>query len=354
MERILLVVLLGLLAYFVYLVFAPFLVSLAWGAILVILFFPIHRRVRRRIRRGNLAALVTTLLLTMVIILPTLLVLGTIATQAIELAQYVQQEWEQGRLPLSKLWQMLPFERTVQWLAEHGISEEQVRDYVTKGLEHIAAFVAGQTGRLARNLLVFFFDLLVMLLAVFYLFRDGSALMERIRLALPLEEAYREGLFYIAYNVLYASVVSGIVVAAVQGTLGGLLFWAFGIKAPLVWGLAMAFFALLPIVGPWIIWVPAVIFFLLAGSYGKAIGLLILGTLVISGADNVLRPALVSGRAQLNGLLVFISILGGVAAFGFLGIVLGPILVALADAVFQVYAGRQAKEQVARPGVAAK
>jgi len=347
MERALMTVLVVLLGYLVYLIFAPFLVPLAWGVALSIILFPLHRRVRKFIKQPNLAALITTLVLTAVIILPTLLVLGAVTTQALQLTDYVQAEWEAGRLPLAKLWSWIPLERALQWLAERGVSEQQVRELVTKNMERMAGFLATLTGVLARNILVFFFDLFVALLTAFYLFRDGPALLERVRQALPLEDAHREGLFYITHNVLYASVISSIVVAVAQGILGGIIFWMLDIKAPLVWGMAMAFFAFLPVVGPWVVYIPAVLFFLVSEEYTKAIVLLVLGTVLVSSVDNVLRPILVSGRSQLNGLLVFISLLGGVFAFGALGLVLGPILVALADAVLEVYAAQQTRERLA-------
>ena len=347
MERALMTVLVVLLGYLVYLVFAPFLVPLAWGVALSIILFPLHRRVRKFIKQPNLAALITTLVLTAVIIAPTLVVLGAVTSQAVQLADYVQNEWEAGRLPLARLWSAIPLERGMRWLAEHGVTEQHVREFITKNMENVAGLLATWTGVLARNILVFFFDLFVALLTAFYLFRDGPALLERVRQALPLEDAYREGLFYITHNVLYASVISSIVVAVAQGILGGLIFWILGIKAPLVWGMAMAFFAFLPVVGPWVIYIPAVLFFLVSEEYTKAVVLLVLGTVLVSSVDNVLRPILVSGRSQLNGLLVFISLLGGVFAFGALGLVLGPILVALADAVLEVYAAKQTRERLA-------
>jgi predicted PurR-regulated permease PerM len=116
--------------------------------------------------------------------------------------------------------------------------------------------------------------------------------------------------------------------------------------------MAMAFFAFLPVVGPWVVYVPAALFFLVNEEYVKATVLLVLGTVVVSSVDNVLRPILVAGRSQLNGLLVFISLLGGVFAFGLLGLILGPILVALADAVLEVYAARQTRERLAAAAAA--
>lgn len=351
MERILFVALLALLVYLVYLVFLPFLVPLAWGVVFAIMFYPLHQRVHKRIARANLAALVTTLLLTAVLIVPTLLVAGAFTAQAVQLAGRVQADWEQGRMPLSQVWQGVPVRHLLDWLARHNIEEQQLRDFVTQNMDNVASFVAGQLGALARNLAFFVFNLFVALFASFYLFRDGPVLLGLLRRVLPLDDEHREALFTVAHDVLYASVFSGLVVAAVQGTLGGVVFWLIGIKAAVLWGVVMAFFALLPVVGPWIIWLPAVLSFLLSGQYVRAVILLALGGLVISMVDNILRPILLSGRSQLNGLLVFISILGGVAAFGVLGIVLGPILVALADAVLETYT---AEDVPAAPASASK
>lgn len=341
MERILFIGLLGLLIYLVYLVFAPFLVPLAWAAVFTIMFAPLHRRIRSRLKHPSRAALVSTLLLTALIVTPGLVVLGAFANQAVEVAQWVRVEWGQGRMPLGELFRLIPLERILDWFAEHNISEADLRGFVTEKVEGLAGFMAGQVGRLARNLVFLLFDLFVTLFATFYLFRDGAALLERLRRSLPLEERVRENLLSIAHNVLYASVFSGMVVGAVQGILGGLLFWVLGLGAPVLWGMVMAFLSLLPVVGPWMIWVPAALYLLVQGEYARAVILLGAGVLVISMADNVLRPLLLSGRTQMNGLLVFVSILGGVTAFGLLGVVLGPILVALADAVVEAYTADQ-------------
>lgn len=337
MERILYVALLGLLGYLVYEVFSPFLQPLAWAVVLAIMFFPVHQRMREFLVRPNHAALASTLLLTVVIVVPSLLILSVFAAQAVEVVQWFQVTWQQGQTPLRELFRVIPMERVMDWLAEHNIREEDLSAYVTQKLEWLAGFVAGQAGRLARNVAVFIFNLFVTLFATFYLFRDGSGLQQRLRRALPLDAEQRDHLLTTAQNVLYASVFSGFVVAAVQGLLGGLTFWMLGIKAPVLWGTVMGFLSLLPVVGAWLVWGPALVVFLFEGDYLRALILLGAGVLIIGLADNILRPILISGRAQLNGLLVFVSILGGVAAFGLLGIVLGPIVVALGAAVMEAY-----------------
>ncbi|MDA2913754.1 AI-2E family transporter [Acidobacteriia bacterium AH_259_A11_L15] len=337
MERILLVVLLGLLVYLVYLVFAPFLVALAWAVVLTIMFFPVHRAIRKRLRWPNLSALVSTLLLAGLILGPGLLILGAFTGQAIDAVRWFQQEWQEGRVPFGQFLGHIPIDRILDWLADHNIPVEDWRAFVTDKLQRLAGFLAGQAGRLARNVLSFLFTLFVTLFATFYLFRDGPALYERLRRALPLSPTHRDQLLNTAQDTLYASLFSGFVVAGVQGTMGGITFWALGIGAPVLWGIIMAFLSLLPVLGAWIVWVPACIFLLLQGEYLKATILFGVGAGVIGLTDNFLRPVLVSGRAQLNGLLVFVSILGGVIAFGLLGIILGPIVVAVGSAVVKSY-----------------
>jgi predicted PurR-regulated permease PerM len=132
--------------------------------------------------------------------------------------------------------------------------------------------------------------------------------------------------------------VSAIAVASTQGAAGGLLFWAVGIGAPVFWGVTMAFFSLLP-VGAWAIWLPAGIWLLVNGSTAKGLVLIAVGTGVVSAIDNVMRPALLSGRAQMNGLLVLISLLGGISAFGLIGVVLGPVVVATMASLLSAYTG---------------
>lgn len=336
MQKILFMALAAVFVYLLYLIFSPFLVPVAWACVLTIIFYPIHKRILKRLKRVNLAALISTVLVTAIIVVPGLAVLASFTSQAIDMAQWAQEEWGE-RKPVAQALQVLPLERMLDWLAEHDIGEEEIRNFVAEKLEAVVGFLAGQAGRLAANVAFFFFQLFFTLFTAFYLFRDGPALLERLRRGLPLDEVYREGLFYIAHNVLYATVYSSFVVALVQGLLGGITFAALGIQSPLFWGVAMGLFSLLPAVGPWLIWLPAALVFLLEGKWGYAITLLVVGVLVISLVDNILRPALISGRAQMNGLLVFISILGGIAAFGVLGLVLGPILVALGVALIEHY-----------------
>jgi predicted PurR-regulated permease PerM len=176
-----------------------------------------------------------------------------------------------------------------------------------------------------------------MLFALFFLFRDGEELMESINGLLPFEMSSRERMFSGARDLIRASVTTSLVVAAVQGIICGAAFWIAGISAPIFWGVGMAFCSLLPVIGSAVIWAPAAIWLFSTGQWGKALVLLAICAGLTSAVDSLLRPMLLSGHGRLNGLIVFISVVGGVAVFGVIGLILGPIVVATAKGLLNAY-----------------
>jgi predicted PurR-regulated permease PerM len=322
---------LALLAYFIYLLFRPFLVPLAWAAILAAVFHPVHARLQARWGRRR-AATASTALVTVVIIVPFILVLVTFVDEARHTISSVDLSlqtpafariqagwsWVQARVPLGNI----------------GSLEELVR----QGSTALAGVIAGQAGVLLRNLVLFIVDLVVMLFAVFFFFRDADAMMAALRRILPFQADFRDHMIAQANELIQASVIVGLLVAAIQGALGGITFAILGLGAPVFWGVMMGFFALLPVAGAWVIWGPAAIWLMLTGSVGRGVALTVIGTFVVGLVDNFLRPALVSGRTQLKGLLVFVSLLGGVAAFGLIGLVLGPVVMATVIGLLDAYA----------------
>jgi predicted PurR-regulated permease PerM len=172
---------------------------------------------------------------------------------------------------------------------------------------------------------------------MFYMLRDGERIVQILRDASPWSVERHQSMIGEAAELVQVTIFSSFVTAAVQGTLGGLVFWSLGMPSPVFWGALMTLMALLPVVGPWLVWGPAAVGLLIADETSRGIALLLLGFLIVSGVDNVLRPALIAGRSQLNGLLVLISVLGGINAVGFLGVVLGPLLVATAAGLLKGY-----------------
>jgi predicted PurR-regulated permease PerM len=318
-----------LLAYLLYLLFRPFLTPLAWAAVFAALFYPPFRRLEARWGK-TWAAAISTAVVTILIIGPVTVVAvafieeAALAVRSVDL--YLQTE---GFARLQRVWSDVQADTL-------GVNLGSLEDLVKQGSAWLAGLVAGGAGALFRNLVSILVDLVVMLFAVFFFFRDGDAIMAALRRTLPFEPEQSERMIADAGELIHASVSAGFIVAAVQGTLGGLTFALRGLAAPVFWGVIMAFFALLPI-GAGIVWAPAGVWLLMTGSVGTGVTLIIVGVAIIGLVDNVLRPILLSGRTQLNGLLVFVSLLGGLAAFGFLGLVLGPVIMATTIGMLDSY-----------------
>jgi predicted PurR-regulated permease PerM len=324
-----------LLGYLVFLIVEPFLVPLAWSAVLAIFFYPLHERIARRLRPTP-AGLVSTLGVTLLLIVPALVVLSYTAREAIDATAGLQNTlrnpqlavpaqlmtWMRGQLP--EAWRSMDFSEPLR-----------------QGAEKIASFLAGKLGALVKNLFAFFVDLFILIFALFFMFRDGESIVHAARHLLPFDESIQEDMLNESKELIFASVAIGLLVAAVQGMLGGAAFAIVGIATPIFWGVLIAFFSLVPVVGSALIWVPGALWLGFSGHWGKGLVVALICGGVTTVADNILRPLLLRNRTHLNELLLFISVLGGIEVFGLLGLVAGPTIVAAAMGVFRVYMERR-------------
>ncbi len=327
----------GILLLLIYLVFRicePFLGALGWAAILVIFFYPMHHRLARKFSDSR-AALLSTLAVTILLIVPAILVTTLFVRQAVSISRGVQRSIVGQHAPVvAQKW---------AWLAQHvpGLDPNaNVADMVEEGVQKQAGFLAERLGTILKNIAAFIFDLFVMIFAMFYFFRDADQIIRGVRSILPFDAEHRERLMTQTRDLISASVTTSLILAALQGVIGGVGFAITRLPTPLFWGVAMAFFSLVPVVGSGLIFVPAALWLGFTGHWGRAILLLAICAGVSTIVDNVLRPLLLGGRSELSGLVIFISVLGGVSLFGMLGLVLGPILVATAAGVLAVYMER--------------
>ena len=159
-----------------------------------------------------------------------------------------------------------------------------------------------------------------------------------------------EGLFVRVTDAIVATVYGTLAVAAVQGCLGGLMFWWLGLPAPLLWGMVMGLLAVVPVLGAFVVWIPAAIFLVLEGSWGRALILAGWGGIVVGGIDNVLYPILVGNRLQMHSVLAFISVGGGLMLFGPSGLILGPVALTITTGLLEIWRHRAADEAAARAG----
>lgn len=319
-----------LLAYLMYLVCKPFLRPLIWGAIIAAYFYPQYRRLEVRMGR-NRAATISTIVVGLLIIVPFVLIVITFTQQANETFGTIDvSPSSAGMAQLEKWW---------KWAQDHdfGASLGSFDAAKQKALMWLTGAVAEAAGELVKNVMAMVANLAISLFAIFFFFRDGDIIMNRIRRVLPFEASFSDRQIAKTSDLIRASITATFMVAIIQGSLGGITFAILGIGAPIFWSVMMTFFALLPL-GAGVIWVPFAGWLILTGHVGRGIVLIAIGAGVIGLVDNFLRPIMLSGRAQMNGLLVFISLLGGLAAFGLLGLVLGPVIMASAVSWINAYA----------------
>ncbi len=323
-----------LLIYFVFRIYEPFLAALGWAAILAVFFYPMHHWLLRRFAAKK-AAVLSTLIVTLVLIVPAILLTTLFIREAFSVSRGVEHTLQVQQAPaLAKTW---------SWLAHHvpGLDPNaDVLDMLYQGIQKEAGFLAQRLGAILRNIAAFIFDLFVMIFAMFYFFRDADQIIHGVRSILPFDAEHRDALMSQTRDLISASVTTSLILAAIQGAIGGLGFVSVGLPAPLFWGVAMAFFSLVPVVGSGLIFVPAALWLGFSGHWGRAIILLVICAGVSAIVDNVLRPLLLGGRTELSALVIFISVVGGVGLFGMLGLVLGPVLVAMAAGVLAVYMER--------------
>jgi predicted PurR-regulated permease PerM len=314
-----------LLGYSVFLIAEPFLVPLAWSAVLAVFFYPLHEKLLRKLK-PSAAAMTSTLGVTLLLIVPALVVLVYTARDALmvhgqgpnEGLVMRAEEWIRMRLPDS-------------W---RGI---EMSDPVQQAAEKIASFLGTRFAGLLKNLVSFFVDLFILIFALFFMFRDGQEIVHGAKHLLPFDEEIQTDMVEESKELIFASVAVGLLVAAIQGVLGGVSFALVRLSSPIFWGVLIAFFSLVPVVGSALIWGPAALWLGLTGHWGKALVVMLICGGVSTVADNIVRPMLLRNRTRLNELLLFIGVLGGLEAFGLLGLVAGPTIVAAAMGVFRVY-----------------
>jgi predicted PurR-regulated permease PerM len=319
----------ALLAYLVIRIVAPFFAPLAWAGVFAILFTPLHSRLEVRIGRSR-AAWVTTIGVIVCLIVPGG-VLGFFSVrESVQAAQTLHDVLSSGRFEsASRLWATVT--------SRLGVGEPDLGAVLQEQARNLARYLSSELGNIIANVARVIVDVVIMAFALFFLLRDRAGILDGIRRVLPFEPPLRERMLSNIEELIHSSVSVSLLIAALQGSICGLAFALAGIQAPIFWTLVMGFLSLLPVVGAWPVWIPVMIWFFATGSFGKGILLLVLCGGIAGTLDNILRPALMSGHSGLRGISVFISVLGGIAAFGMIGVVLGPVVFATAAAVLDVY-----------------
>jgi predicted PurR-regulated permease PerM len=334
--RVFALVVAAALGYALILIFVPFIGPMTWAAFLAFLLYPVNLRLRRRVGGRGGAAGVLTFLAPIIILLPLSALSIDFVTQISALMQKLQKSAAELDIKsLSDLQQFPWIARINVWLEAHaGISAEQVQSWLVSGTREALRRAAAMGGGFFLGALGSLVGFAIMLFLLFFFLRDGDAMVARARRLIPLDEERKERLFRQLSGVTRAIVVGTSVTAVLQGVLIGIGFKIAGLPSPVVFGVLAGLLSMLPVGGSAFVWGPAAIWLFIGGRWGYGIFMLAWGFLG-AGVDNVLRPMLISGRARISTLAVFIGVLGGIPAFGSIGIIAGPVVLSLALALIE-------------------
>ena len=334
------VLILAVVLYLFVRVFAPFFMIFLWATILVITSYPLYRRLRTLLRgRESLAALLMVFGLTLLIILPVILLIANVAQQSVDAYVMYSDALAKQEQNLERTIMAHPVLTKAKAVLGRFVNFDQIdlHALVIKGLESASGFIVGQSTNFFSGLAGFMFRFVLLLVATYYFFKDGEKVVGELRKLSPMDKTREEKIIRKFTDITRATMLGTFSSAAIQGVLGGLAFLLIGMPSPLLWGVVMAFMSLVPVLGAFTVWIPAALYLIAIGSFGKAVFIVVYGLLTVTLADNVLKPLIIRGGSKIHPVVIFFSILGGLSFFGFSGIILGPLVTGLTFVVLEIY-----------------
>jgi len=333
----------ALILYYCFRIMQPFLMPVFLALVLSTLLTPLYETVARRLHnRPSLAALLVCVGLTLAIVLPVLLLSISLAREANDAYEHLRDPEMATKLQVWLNPSTNPILAKVrEWLpASLRLVDVNIGEKIGSQAQAIVKGTLAFTTTLAAGVINFLMDYVIMVVVLFFLLRDSAYFAQSVRQISPLSDV-EEHLFVERFRVVtQATVVGNVATAAAQGVLSAVIFWIIGLPSPILWGSLTALLSLVPVVGTALIWIPWTIYLFAMGSVGRAVAFMLLQIVVVGGIDNVLRPLLIEGRVKMHTLVVFFSILGGIGYFGILGILIGPLVFAIAIAFVEFYGSR--------------
>jgi predicted PurR-regulated permease PerM len=319
--------------YLCWLLVQPFATVILWATVLAVVFYPMHRRIRLRVGSPSGAAILSTFAVVVLILLPatfiTVAVVRELAGAADSLQAGLQRLGSMSTIP------------GLGWVLEKvrgyvNIDPVAAQQFLAERLQALGGALAASTLLVVGGAVGAVVQMVLVVFTLFYMFRDGDRIRRALYDTLPVERIQMHDIAVRTRDVIAATIYGVLVISAIQGTLGTIIFSILGLPSPLLWGVVMFFLSMIPMAGAFLVWVPAAIYLAITGSYVKAALLVAWGILVIGSIDNFLSPRLVGRRARLHELLIFFAVLGGLEVFGVLGVVLGPVIVAITLALIEM------------------
>jgi len=329
-SRIAVLLVLVVVLYFVFRILEPFLPGLVWAAILASVFYPLFSALSRRLRRPRWASVLTCVLLTVLIVLPALFLLFALAKESVSAYRVLQEHVSGAGLPsFEVVRKTFPYQWFLTKSKSLGMPEPDLGVVLTKGIGSVSAFLVSRSAAIVAGITHSVANFLVMILALYYLLLRGPDMLRELRQLSFLRPEHGDRILEKFRAIALATFGGSLVTAMIHGTADGIIFWIFGLPSPLLWGAVMAFLSLVPVVGTALVWVPLVVYYLLKGAVVRGLLLLVAFGAVAGIVDNVVKPILIRRGTEVDSIWILLSVVGGVAVFGLLGLFLGPFLISL-------------------------
>ena len=311
----------------------PFLSALAWALALAVVFAPFQCWLEARLKRPSLAAGIAVLVIGLIVVAPVTFGGQRLLLQATKGAEVVEAKVSSGE-----------WRRTLDAQPRLAMLADKIEERVDLPgtMKTLATWLSSVAGAIVKGSVVEACSFCLVFYLLFFFLRDRHAALQSLRSLAPLSEVEMDRLCGRVGDTIYATVYGTLTVAAVQGLLGGLMFWWLGLSAPLFWGVVMALLAVVPVLGAFVIWIPAAAFLAMDGSWGKALILTLWGMLVVGTIDNLLRPILMGNRLKVHTVLAFLSVVGGLMLFGPAGLILGPVTLTITTGLLEIWGSRTA------------
>ena len=315
-------------AFLCYLMAMPFVPALGWALALAVMFAPLQERLELRFKSPSLAATLSVLAVGLILLVPATFVAQQLVAQAADGAQRIDSLFESGA------WRrVLDTQPRLATLA----AKIEKRVDLPGAAKSLASWLSKMAASIIKGSVFQVLGFCLVLYLLFFFLRDRAVALHSIRSLSPLSHQEMDRVFSRVNDTIHATIYGTLAVSLVQGLLGGLMFWWLGLPAALLWGVVMALLAVVPILGAFVVWVPAAVFLALDGSWGKALLLTFWGLIVVSTVDNLLYPMLVGKRLKMHTVLAFVSVVGGLMVFGPVGLILGPVVLTITIALLEIW-----------------
>lgn len=329
--------LLAAVGYLFVLMLWPYIMGLFWAAVIAALFYPVYSWINARVKQENVSSMLTILLIMVIVALP-LAIVGSITVQ--QTVGLTEQLRDPATIDQAKEYaDTILANDMVERIIGEGDVETRIQEATSFASDKALEWVQAGSG----NVLMVLVNLLVMLYALYYMFKDGPEWLQRLMHLVPLGDENEKVLFEKFVSTSKATLKGTILLGGLQGVMGGLMFWALGIPSAAFWGLVMVVLSIIPAVGAPLVWAPTAVYLLATGNMWQAIVMIVVGVL-ISLSDNLLRPPLVGRDIQMHPVVILLSTIGGLALFGLSGVVIGPMVAAFFLAFLQMYEAKYKRQ----------